>query len=243
MSTPDATSLSSDSAFVSQDEQLNEFDYKPIPMTAAVAVALAVFSLSAFLALIGIAVALIGIGVGFIAIRTIKKGAGEYAGAGLARFGFFGSIACFVLGISSHAYAYATEVPEGHTRVHFSYDISRLQFEVDANGKRAIPQEVAENYVDKKVFLKGYMWNTNMDLEMPKFILLKDNGKCCFGGDPAPYDNMQVVMQDGMTADYQQGLVAVAGTLRAFPDAPAGQPVYVLEATQFGRAKTSFGAE
>ncbi|MEZ6045489.1 MAG: hypothetical protein R3C11_07885 [Planctomycetaceae bacterium] len=243
MSTQDVTSLSGGAGFVSQDEQLNDFDYKPIPMTAAVAVALAVFSLSAFLALIGIAIALIGTIVGIVALRTIKKGDGAYSGAGLAKLGLYGSAACFVFGITSHAYAYATEVPEGHLRVHFSNDISRKQFAADAAGRRIIPPEVADNLVDQKVFLKGYMWNTNMGQGLKSFILLKDNGKCCFGGDPAPYDNMEVKMQDGLTVDYRQGLVSVAGTLRAYPDAPAGKPVYVLEATQFGRAKTSFGAE
>ncbi|QDU81506.1 hypothetical protein Pla110_32480 [Polystyrenella longa] len=243
MSTPDAASLTGDTTFTSKDDQFNDFDYKPIPMMAAVGVALAVFSLSAFLALIGIFVALGGIIVSWIALRTIRKGAGEFGGMGLAKTGFYGSIACFTLGISSHAYAYATEVPDGYLRVHFSHEISQEQFDEDANGRRMIPPVVAKKFVDQKVFLKGYMWNTNMGQNMEKFILLKDNGKCCFGGDPAPYDNMQVVMQDGQTVDYRQGLVSVAGTLRAYPDAPSGQPVYVLEATQFGRAKTSFGAE
>ncbi|MCA9040798.1 MAG: DUF4190 domain-containing protein [Planctomycetaceae bacterium] len=243
MSTQDVTSLSGDSAFVSQDAQLNDFDYKPIPMTAAVAVALAVFSLSAFLSVVGVIVALIGVVVSWVAVRTIRKGDGAYGGKGLASTGLYGSAACFVLGITSHAYAYATEVPEGYLRVHFSQDISAKQFDVGAGGRRSIPQDVAENYVDKQVFLKGYMWNTNTGTNLEKFILLKDNGKCCFGGDPAAYDNMQVIMQGGQRIDYREGLVAVAGTLRAYPDAPPGQPVYVMEATHFGRAKTSFGAE
>jgi hypothetical protein len=93
----------------------------------------------------------------------------------------------------------------------------------------------------QKVFIKGWMWNTQSSRGLDHFVLLKDNGKCCMGGDPAPYDMMEVRLRDGATASYTEGLIAVAGVLRMDPQGPArGEPVYVLEADQVSRAKTVF---
>ena len=113
----------------------------------------------------------------------------------------------------------------------------------DEHGKRAIPAEIMEKYVDKKIFIKGYIWSDSQLANggpMPAFIFLKDNGECCFGGDPAAYDNMSVRMQDGTRIAYREGLVSIAGTLRADPTVAEGEIVYRLEATQCGTAKSAF---
>ena len=78
------------------------------------------------------------------------------------------------------------------------------------------------------------------DEGIKQFVLLKDSGECCFGGDPAPYDMIQVNMAPGVTTESYGSMVSVAGTLQADPSAAAGQPVYSLEATACGLAKSSF---
>lgn len=231
--------------FVSQDRQFQEsgdFDYKPIPMTAAVSLSLAVFGISGLLTLIGIAFSLLGIGFGFIAMRKIKKSEGEYGGKKLAVTGFFLSTFLLMGGIGSQVYLYATELPEGHMRVNFPGEISALGFEEDANGNLHVPQEVKDKFIDKKVFLKGYMWSEYQGERLLTFVLLKDNGKCCFGGDPAGFDHMVVKMVNGNPISYREGLVSVAGTLRLNLDEVKDEKdtVYRLEATEFGSAKSAF---
>jgi hypothetical protein len=84
------------------------------------------------------------------------------------------------------------------------------------------------------------MWNRGKENGLTSFVLLKDNGKCCFGGDPAKWDMILVIMEPGETVDYIPGLVSVGGTLRANPNAGLAAAVYTIEGTHFERARTSF---
>lgn len=212
------------------------FDYKPVPVLAPIALALGLASGFALLAEIGIGICIAGIVVGWLALRTVRKADGAYGGLRIAAIGLTASVFFLISGLATHIYAYATEVPEGHYRVNFSRDISDKKF-VTIDGKRKLHEDV-ERYNGQKIFIKGFMYNTKKSNGLSDFILLKDNGQCCFGGDPKPYDMMHVKLQDGLTVNRIDGLVSVAGVLKCRPQATEGA-VYVVEATLVEPARTS----
>ncbi len=84
------------------------------------------------------------------------------------------------------------------------------------------------------------MWQTQRMEGLTEFVFLKDNGECCFGGDPKPFDMMVVKMADDQTTNAYTGMVAVAGVLHANVHAAEGEPVYTVDATLVEEARTSF---
>lgn len=211
------------------------FGYHSVPVTAPLGFFLGLASGLSLLAAVALPVCLAGAIVSWIALRKIRGAGGELGGAALAKIGLAASLLFFVAGLGTHSYAYATEVPQGYRRVNFNRDISRKQF-VFKDGLRELHPDVVP-LKDQKIYIKGYMWNVRKQNDLSDFILLKDNGKCCFGGNPKPYDMMQVVMKNGKTIGALDGLIAVAGTLRCHPEQPT---VYVLEATLVERARTPY---
>lgn len=220
--------------------QNNEFDYKPIPLLAPLALGMGILSIFAIWAEIGVVICLLGMIIGFIARRIIRKADGAYSGILIANLGLLLSTVFLISGITTHVHAYMTELPEGHQRVHFSAEISQKQF-VEKNGQREIHPDV-KPFIGQKIFIKGYMWNTRVQTGLSEFFLLKDNGKCCFGGKAKPYDVIHIKLQDGVTVNKSDGLVAVAGILECHPPGKATGKldiVYTIKATQAGPALTT----
>jgi len=216
-------------------DAVSQFEYKPVPIYAPVAAVIGVISAGALLFEFFVLIAFFGIFIGAFAMWRIRQSNGTLGGAVWARIGLFASVICFFGGITAHAYAYATELPEGHIRVNFSRDISARQF-VISNGVRELHPAVAP-LKNQKIFIKGYMYNTQKQTGLEDFVLLKDNGQCCFGGAPKLYDMMVVKMPPGKTVDKIDGLVSVAGTLKCYPHST--DAVYVIDASYVARARTS----
>ena len=148
------------------------------------------------------------------------------------------SILCLSLGSVKLANAYENECPEGFRRTNFPNEISKHEFVYYGNRRRLSP-EVAP-LVGEKLFLKGYMWQTQKSEGLTEFVFLKDNGDCCFGGEPKPFDMMVVKMVEGTTRSYEGRMVSVAGVLNANVKAGEGEPVYTVDATLVEEAQTSF---
>lgn len=215
-----------------------EFNYRPVPVLAPVSLVLGICSAIALLTAFGVVIGLFGAILGGLCLLKIRRADGELGGGVLSTLGLTLSGLFLIGGVGLQSYGYATEVPEGYLRVSFPDDISQKQFVVK-NGRQTLHPDV-EPLVDHKIFLKGYMWNRGKETGLTSFVLLKDNGKCCFGGNPAAWDMILVEMQPGKTVDYRAGLVSVGGVLRADPNAVEGAAVYRIEGTHFERARTSF---
>lgn len=217
-----------------------EFDYKPVPPLVPVSAAFVLLSLTAFAWDMLVVVPVIGSFLALLAWRQVAKSDGMYGGLNVARL-------CLVLlplltlaAAGFHSYAYATEVPEGFRRISFATDISEKGFIVD-DGELEVHPDVLK-LTEEPLFLKGYMYPTRQTEDLPSFVLCKDSGDCCFGGQPKPTDMIFVEMEPGQTIDFRSGLVAVAGSLKATPTLdPTGlNPVYKLDCQYFGGAKTSY---
>ncbi|MDA1165646.1 MAG: hypothetical protein O3B13_21325 [Planctomycetota bacterium] len=216
----------------------NEFDYRPVPPLAAVTAVLGIFSLGSLITEFAIPFALLGVALGVVASRQISHSRGEFSGLWLARGGLVMCVVCLFAGSALHAYLYATEVPEGYTRLSFVTDIAKKGFAVH-DGRQAYHPDV-KALEGQKIFLKGYMYPDGRMDGIRQFILCKDSGECCFGGKPELTDMIFIDIPEGVpSATYFDGMVAIAGKFVLGDLRRAGElrPAYKIEATHFGVAR------
>ena len=220
------------------DSEFDKFDYTPVSPWGPVALVLGIASLTGLTnSLFGLCIAFFGVVLGIAAVVRIRSADGTMKGTSFAVSGFTLSLLCLTLGSVKLSNAYQTECPEGFQRVNFPNDISAHEF-VYYGGRRRLAPEVAP-LIGQKLFLKGFMWQTQRADGLEEFVFLKDNGECCFGGSPKPFDMMVVKMAEGTTKAYT-GMIAVAGILNANVNAQEGEPVYTVDATIVEEARTSF---
>lgn len=232
----DGSPSESPPVLVSQDQDAYELDYQPVPVMAPVALFLGIAAFTALMGLFGLVLAFVGILVSLGSYFQIRASKGHLSGSGMAILG--GVLSTLFLGVGSFMMVsdYRAELPPGYTRVNFPKEIAEKGFIVQAGQRRLHPD--VEPYAEEPIFLKGYIWQSKSYND--GFILLKDNGECCFGGDPAPNDMILVRFAEDVQFQYQSGLIAVAGVFHADPNAPMGQPVYVMDAKHVAKAKTVF---
>jgi len=170
--------------------------------------------------------------MGAIALWQIRRSAGEMGGKVVARLGVGLSTLLLLAGSGYHAYAYVTELPKGYLRVNFN-ELSTYKPGY-ADGKVQFAPEVAA-LDGKPIYIKGYMYPTRQRFGLSEFVLVKDTGQCCFGGQPQMTDMIVVKFEDGMTVNHrEQQLVGVGGVFRAVA-AHSGEltAIYTIEGTHF----------
>jgi len=169
-----------------------ELDYVPVSPWAPIALCMGLLGLTGFIGYFGLYVAFFGIFVGVGAVKQIRSSGGFVKGTWMAMIGLVLSICSFCLGSAKMSYDYQHEVPEGYQRVNFQKDVAEKQF-VFVGGYRKLDPAVAD-VIGKKVYLKGFMYATQATEGLRQFILLKDNGECCFGGKPKSHDYIIVTL-------------------------------------------------
>lgn len=221
------------------DVEFDEFDYTPVSPWGPVALVLGIASLTGLTnSVFGLCIALVGVVLGIAAIFRIRSNGSQVKGTGFAAVGLVMSVLCLTLGSVKLVHAYENECPEGFRRTNFPNEISKHEF-IYYGSRRRLSPEVAP-LIGEKLFLKGFMWQTQQSEGLTEFVFLKDNGECCFGGEPKPFDMMVVKMVEGTTRSYEGRMVAVAGVLNANVNAKEGEPVYTVDATLVEEAQTSF---
>jgi len=218
-----------------------EFSYRPVPVIAPLSFGLGLLSALGFLGILVVPIGLVGIVVSTICILRLRKFRGEYGGMWLAVSGLLMSAVFFFSSAGLWAYGYQTEVPEGFRRINFGADISKKGFVVPKD-KREIFHPEVKGLDGQKIFVKGYMYPSKQIRGLESFLLVKDTGQCCFGGNPAMTDMILVNMQPGKTVNYLSGMVSVAGVFHCQPSSgPAGlTPMYTLEGTFVENSRTVF---
>ena len=108
----------------------------------------------------------------------------------------------------------------------------RLQPDPGASDQLYPPS--AEALDGQKVFIKGFMYPGAQTADIKQFVLCRDNGSCCFGGNPRLTDRISVTLKGPLVLDYSVRMFSVAGTFRVEPgqarDGMPGSVVYLLEA-------------
>lgn len=218
------------------DEQ--QFSYKPIPVLVPISLGFVILSfLAATLAEL-LVVPAVGAGLALLAVRQIYLSHGTLSGIRLAQISLATQLAMFFGFAAFHMHTYATELPPGYERVNFTADISKKGFVVES-GRSAIHPDV-QKLSHRKVMIKGYMYPTKEDRNLRSFVLCRDSGQCCFGGQPKTTDMILVQMAPDKMVNFRTGLVSVAGEFltQSSVDETGLQPVYQLSCDYFASAKT-----
>jgi len=166
-------------------------------------------------------------------LGRIRREPEVYTGRPLAFIGLLLSAICLVGGVSYGGYVYATEVPDGYTRISFN---GMKPDEIQERGGVKVPPEIAA-LDGKKIFIKGYIRPDSITISrgIDRFLLVRDNNQCCFGDISSikHYDQIDVDMKGSRCVDYKQGVFKIGGVLRVEPknlDQRPAKPVFSLEA-------------
>lgn len=212
MRKPSAMNASA-SEVIEYEVEAPELQYRAVSGLAVFSLVIAVLSLPCLMLPAPIGLLFMGgsflsVVLGVIAIRTIRLRPDELIGASVGWAGTILGAVTLATSIGWSAYVTATEVPEGYTRVTFgelqrSNKSPNLPF-----GKRALELD------GKRVYIKGYTYPSDQRVGLSQFILVKDQGTCCFGGQPEPTHMVDVTFQDGLTIDYSFMQRGIGGILR-----------------------------
>jgi len=66
----------------------------------------------------------------------------------------------------------------------------------------------------KKVFVKGYVYPDGQQYNITHFVMVRDLGTCCFGGQPKLTHMIEVRLQDPLSVNYALRRRKLGGTLR-----------------------------
>jgi len=184
--------------------------YRSLSGMAVTGLVFAVFGLSALLTPWLTILPILGLIFSFRGVRAIARNPHELTGASTAMCGLVLNAVLFVGSAALHSYVYATEVPEGFSRVHFG------ELQPDANtggGALPIPNRAAELH-EKDIFIKGYVYPDGRTSGITHFILVPDMGTCCFGGDPKLTDMIEVKLREPLEVEYSYSRRKLAGRFR-----------------------------
>lgn len=208
------------------------YRYRALNSAAVASAVLGVLSVLCFLGWFLAVVPFFGLLLGLFATRQIKSRGDEFVGLGLARTGVVLSAGLWAAGWGALGYRYVTEVPDGFDRISYS----QLQ-PADPSARLIAPPESAVVLNGKKVFIKGYMYPDQRSYDIQSFLLCRDKGDCCFGGNPKVTDRVQIHLPPGKTIDYTQRQIDVWGEFVVADSAASnglgGGVIYHLKATDF----------
>jgi len=194
------------------DSDTGRGDYRALSIAAVTSLALGFVSACALLTIYLAIIPLSGILVGLYAVLQIAKRPRELTGRSVAIAGIVLSTVLLIASGSLAAYTYATEVPEGYQRIFYS----QLQPEEGKIDQKVPP--LAEKLDGEKVFIKGYVFPGKQRQGIKTFLLVRDKGDCCFGGNPKLTDRIQVTLSDPERLKFDPYLHKIAGTFRLVKD-------------------------
>jgi hypothetical protein len=163
------------------------------------------------------------------ALSRIRREPERYSGQGMARIGLALSLVLFVGGLSYGSYVYATEVPDGYSRISFN---AMKPDELQERGGLIVPPDVS-SLEGKNVFIKGYIRPDSITVPrgIDQFLLVRDNNECCFGdmSKIKYYDQILVKMTGDRRVDFSRGVFGIGGVLHIEPQyAMPGSPKTVF---------------
>lgn len=201
-----SVNVAQDPEFVADDYR----QYRSLSSLAVVSLVAGVLSALTFVDWMLAAIPMAGIVAGVLAMRRIRAAPDAYTGELLALIGTLLSGLLWIGGWARLAYVQATEVPPGYERI--SYD----DLQVDPSQPNQLPPQKAVELNGKKVFIKGFVYQPTggQTTGLTRFILVRDKGQCCFGGNPKITDMIEVRMLGDLEAEFNMQPRKLAGTFR-----------------------------
>jgi len=171
-------------------------------------------------------VPVLGIVLGIVACRDIAARPTELGGRPLAIAAIAVSACALVGGLTFLSIVYAAELPPGFVRASYAM----LQ-PLPGDPPTAIPDS-ARGLDGRSVLLKGFMYPGKQQQGIVQFLLVRDQGDCCFGGNPKITDRVLVQLRDPRGIDFSPRLRKIAGRFAIRPTGTAaldGGVLYHLE--------------
>jgi len=201
--------------------------YRSVGGVTIASCVLAVFSPLAFLDWWLSVVPVLAMVLGLVAYRDIARRPEVLTGRPLAVAAMVVGLASLLGGLSYLSMVYASELPRGFERL----DYATLQ-PVEGDLPGTVP-EAALAMAGRNVLLKGYMYPGKQQHGIVQFLLVRDQGDCCFGGNPRITDRVLVQLSDARGIPFSPRLTKIAGRFAVRPmanDAIDGGVLYHLEA-------------
>jgi hypothetical protein len=207
----------------------NYEQYRALSTASVAGLILGLLSPLAILDWLFLVVPICGALVSLLAIIKIRRHRDELSGEPLARVGLILSLLFGVVGPGWLGYVYATEVPEGYARIGYA------QLQPDETQPGQIVPPAALELEGKRVFIKGYVYPGQRKDGIREFLLVRDQGDCCFGGNPKITERILVKLESPLELTYQPRLHKLGGTFHVEPhdkaiDGAAGGVLYHLKA-------------
>ena len=177
---------------VSKDKSVDETAerYRALGGVAIASLVMALVSPLVFLDWWLVVVPVLGMVLGFVAWRDIASRPDELTGKPLVAAAMVFSAIMFVAGLVYLSSVYAAELPEGFQRLHYTM----LQ-PLEGDPPTAVP-DAALAMNGRQVLLKGYIYPGSKQHGISQFLLVRDQGDCCFGGNPKITDRVLVQLRD-----------------------------------------------
>ena len=179
--------------------------YRAINGVTVAAAILGLLSPLAFLDWWLAVVPVLAVVLGAVAWRDIVARPTELTGGGIATAAIVVAILSLTGGLAWQSYVYATELPPGFARLNYA-----LLQPLDGDPPTAVP-ETALAMNGRDVLLKGYMYPGKQQQGIVQFLLVRDQGDCCFGGNPKITDRVLVRMADPRGIEFSPRLRKIAG--------------------------------
>jgi hypothetical protein len=210
-----------------QGEADGEESYRALSGVTVAATVLTLLSPLAFLDWWLAVLPLFGLVLGAVALRDIAGRPTELTGRGITVAAIAASAMLFVGGLSYRAYVYATELPPGFARLSYA----ELQ-PLPGDPPTSVPDAAAQMN-GRDVLLKGYMYPGKQQQGITQFLLVRDQGDCCFGGNPKITDRVLVTLAESQQGiEFTARLRKIAGRFAVRPTGTAvleGGVLYHLE--------------
>ncbi len=187
--------------------------YRALGGVTIAAAVLALVSPLAFIDWWLLAVPVLAAVLGFVGWRDIVARPDVLTGRSIALGSMALGLAMLLGGTWYQSTVYARELPPGFERLSYA----ALQ---PGEGEPAnmIP-ESAVRMNDQNVLIKGYMYPGKQQRGIRQFLLVRDQGDCCFGGNPKITDRVLVQLSDRQGTEFSPRLRKFAGK---FVIRPAG---------------------
>ncbi|MDA7952029.1 MAG: DUF3299 domain-containing protein [Pirellulaceae bacterium] len=111
----------------------------------------------------------------------------------------------------SNAVASRRDSKKPSTVKDISFEDIKFDIEVGGDFKRSMLPKRIEDYVTKKIKIRGYILPGFQQRGITQFVLVRDNLECCFGPGAALYDCIVVEMEAGKSTEFTVRPIAVEG--------------------------------
>jgi hypothetical protein len=209
------------------DDAVEYARYKAVSTAAVASLVVGLLSLLTFLDFWFAFIPVVGLVLGAVALKKIRANPEELTGEPVAKLGLALNLVIGIAGPATLLYIYATEVPDWAQRISYA----------ELQPDKAVPGEVVPPSVreldGQKVFIKGFIFPDSQKDGIRQFVLCRDKGDCCFGGDPKLTERILVTLAEPNTIGFSEKMFKVAGTFHFKPtQAPGtlGAVLYHLDA-------------